>query len=220
MTGPLITGLPLWQRHEQRVLTVLRGALLRLQANGLQGRGELELNEDFLGCIYEENERNRTLGRDYVDHPLVHDGLNPITPSAGNASSGRKRPDLQWQILDHGAPNPRYSVRSFAIECKRLGNPPPKGRNLNGRYVVEGVHRFRDPDFQYGRDVSTGAMVGYIQSSTPRQTVSSVDAALQRRGFPVLTPLNSSNALLLEMDHSFKRTFKASPFRLVHLWIT
>lgn len=220
MTGPSIKRLKLWQRHEQRVLAVLRGALRRLHANGVQGRDETDLTADLLGCMLEENEQIRRSGGDYIAHPPFHDGLNPLTPAPGNSTSGRKRPDLQWQIIDPGAPQARYSVRSFAIECKRLGDPPPGGQNLSGRYVGEGVRRFKHPGWQYGRDTPTGVMVGYVQSSPTNQVSASVNGVLRRRGFPALTPVSQPGSSPTEMDHSFDRSFDDSPFRLIHLWTT
>ena len=213
-------SLPLWPRHEQRVLAVLRGALRRLHAGGVQGRYETDLTDDLLGCMLEENKHIRESGGDYIESPPHREGLNPLTPAPGNTSSGRKQPDLQWAIIDPDAPQARFSVRSLAIECKRLGNPAPEGQGLNGRYVREGVRRFEHPDWQYGRDTPTGAMVGYIQSSQPAVVLASVNRTLGREGFPALKRVSQRGRLPIETDHSFDRSFAVSPFRLIHLWTT
>ena len=57
-----------------------------------------------------------------------------------------------------------YSVRVFAIERKRRGEPTRSRRPLNSNYVTNGIARFTAHAHLFGRDDPEGAMVGCIQS--------------------------------------------------------
>lgn len=217
MSGPLISGLPLWERHEQRVLAILHSALHLLRTKEPEGH-EPKLNRDLYLCILRVNRENHASGGPVFDFPPILDGRNPPTPDTEDSASERKLPDLSWRYIDHQEPDPHRSVRAFAIECKRLGSPSSSGWNFNLRYATDGVRRFTDPDSGYGRDVASGAMVGYVESLTFEQIVAEVNEVLTQFGVPPLA-LPPADGPLTEMDHSFARPFPISPFRLAHLWI-
>lgn len=112
MTAPLISELPLWERHEQRVLAILRSALDLLRANSPQG-DELKLNRELYLCILDVNRENKAVGNDsWFDYAPVFEGRNPPTPGTEDSASERKIPDLQWGYIDHQADHPRDSVRN------------------------------------------------------------------------------------------------------------
>ncbi len=219
MSGPQISGRLLWERHEQRVLAILRSALHRLRTKELHD-DERKLNRELYSCILEVNGQNKKSGSDsWFDYPPIYEGQNPPTPDTEDSASERKIPDLQWGYIDHQEPDPRRSVRNFAIECKRLGAPSSPGWKLNVNYVTDGVHRFADPEFRYGKDVASGAMAGYVESMSLEEIVAEVNRALNQIGVPALTFPPKLIGPLSEMKHSFDRPFENSPFRLVHVWI-
>ena len=218
MSGPLISDLPLWERHEQRVLATLRSALHRLRAKRPEG-DEPKLNRELYFCILEVNRENYEHGDSWFDYPPILDARNPPTPDSEDAASERKMPDLSWRYMDHQERDPRRSVRNFAIECKRLGSPAKSGWNFNSHYVKNGVRRFTDLEWQYGGNVATGSMVGYVESLTRGRILAEVNEALNRLGVPVLVLPSGLGDPLTEIEHSFPRPFVISPFRLVHLWI-
>ena len=219
MSGPpLISDLPLWEQHEQRVLAVLRSALHRFRANRVQG-GESKLNRELYFCLREVNKENRESGGPWIDEQLVYEGRNPPTPDTEDSPSERKIPDLQWGYENHQEADARRSVRSFAIECKRLGTPTPSGWAFNVHYVDDGVRRFADLTWRYGKDVASGAMAGYVESMTAEAIVAEVNGTLDELGVQALALPSGADGPLTEMEHSFGRPFAISPFRLVHLWI-
>lgn len=219
MSGPLISDLPLWERHERRVLAILRSALVRLSTKDPSGN-ENELNRELYDCILEVNGENHDSGSDdCLDHAPILDGPTPPTPGTQGSLIARKRPDLQLGYIDHQATDRRRGVRNFVIECKRLGAPSPSGWVFNVHYVDDGVRRFIDLQWRYGEDVATGAMVGYVESSTLAQIVADVNAALKPLGVPALALPLGAGGHLTEMEHQFDRPFAIRPFRLVHLWI-
>ena len=218
MSGPLISDLPLWERHERRVLAILRSALHRLRARRPEG-AEPKLNRELYLCILEVNRENKESGGLWLDSPPVLDARNPPTPDTEDSASERKIPDLSWGYIDHQERDPRRSVRNFTIECKRLGSPSSSGWNFNVRYVKDGVRRFTDLKWRYGKDVAKGSMVGYVESLTPEQIVAEVNGVLSQLRVSALTLPPGPDGSLTEMEHSFGRPFAISPFRLVHLWI-
>ena len=213
MSGPLITDLPLWERHVERVLENLRSALLCLRANTPQG-DELKLNRELYLCMLEVNAANQKSGDFYFEHGPIPEGQNPPTPETEDSASERKIPDLRWEYIDHRSSDGRRGVRSFTIECKRLWC-----QASSGRYVKEGVCRFVSPDSRYGNGVAAGAMVGYIESLTLLQIVAQVNTTLQSLSLPTLSKPSRPSSALIEMEHLLSRPFKVSPFRLLHFWI-
>lgn len=218
MSRPLLSDLPLWERHEQRVLSILRSALVRLRSKEPKG-DELKLNRALYFCILEVNNENRQSGDSWLDYPPLLEGRNPPTPETEGLATERKIPDLQWSYIDHQASDPRCGVRTFAIECKRLGSRSGAGAILSLRYVDDGVRRFVDLEWQYGKDVATGAMVGYVESLTSIGLVMEVNKRLNHLCLPSLTLRQESEDRLTEMEHFLDRSFELTPFRLVHLWI-
>ena len=218
MSAPLIPDLPLWERHEQRVLAILRAALHLLRTEEPEGH-EPKLNRSLYKCVLKVNRDNYTSGGPSFCSSPIMDGPNPPTPDTADSPSERKKPDLSWRYIDHQEPDPLRSVRSFTIECKRLGSPSTSGWKFNVRYARDGVRRFTDPDFGYGRDAASGSMVGYVESLTLEEIVAEVNGELPQLGVPDLDLPSQADGSLTEMEHSFTRPFPISPFRLIHLWI-
>lgn len=218
MNGPLISELPLWERHEQRVLAILRSALERLQTRIPQGN-ETALNRELYFCILDVNSQTKESGDpSWFEHPPVFEGRNPPTPDTEDTASERKIPDLQWGYIDHQASDPRRSARYFVIECKRLG-VPSHAKRTNLHYVKNGIHRFIELEWQYGKDTATGAMIGYAETPTLEEIAVDVNGELKRLGVPTLDLPPETESPLTEMEHSLERPFEITPFRLVHLWI-
>jgi len=217
VTGPRIPDLPSWEQYEQRVLAILRSSLHRLRVQRPEG-DERTLNREFYFCILDAI-RDHIESGGSLDQLPFYEAQNPPTPDTEDSASEQKIPDLSWRYMDHQERDPRRSVRSFAIECKRLGSPSRAGWNFNLHYVRDGVRRFIDCEWQYGRDVASGAMVGYIESLPPEEIVAEVNRELIQMEVPALDLPEGAHGSLAEMAHSFSRPFPLSPFRLVHLWI-
>nr|VFK16875.1 MAG: hypothetical protein BECKLPF1236B_GA0070989_11047 [Candidatus Kentron sp. LPFa] len=129
----------------------------------------------------------------------------------------RKKPDFQWQYDDLEEPDPQSAMRSFAVECKRLG----KGQNFNKKYVTRGVIRFRHPGWRYGKDLSEGLMIGYIQSGEHNGIRAKINETLRSEDIDELTCNDSEwkKAGISRLEHRFTREFPVSPFRLAHFWL-
>jgi hypothetical protein len=198
-------------------MDIFRRALVLLAASRPDG-GEPELNRALYDCV-QIAIRHRYLDGDHVPYaPVSYEARNAPTPATKGSSSERKIPDFQWGYLDHQQPNPLNSARYFAIECKRLGKRT-RSSVFNVLYVEEGVVRFVDPAYKYGKEVSEGAMVGYVESMTREAVLAEVNEAAASHNLSALTYTKSGPGPLHELVHIFEREFRISPFALSHLWV-
>lgn len=219
MPQPQLSELPLWERHEARVLAILREALDLLRTRWPAG-GEPALNRELFMCILDVNRRNQEAGNDHwFDYAPAYEARNPPAPDTEDSASEKKIPDFYWGYLDHQEPDPRRSSRNFVIECKRLGEPSAAGWEFNLHYVDDGARRFFDPDWRYGKDVESGAIVGYIESMDSDAIVDEVNIAAAAAGLSAIVRNGPPAPPLHHLEHTFHRTFQVTPFRLVHLWI-
>ena len=134
----------------------------------------------------------------------IVEGLDPVEDGCGQLHAGL----------------PFLGVEQFGLHARPEGlhRGVVVGWQFNVRYVDDGVRRFLDLEWQYGKDVATGAMVGYVESLTPEEIIVEVNGALDRLGVSALTLPPRIGSPLIEMEHSFDRPFEISPFQLVHLW--
>jgi len=219
MSQPRLSELPLWERHEARVVGILKGALELLRTRWPTG-GEPELNRELFLCILEVNRRNHDAGGDHwFDYAPSYEARNPPTPDTEDSASEKKIPDLYWGYLDHQEMDPRRSSRNFVIECKRLGAPSAAGWVFNVHYMDDGARRFVHPDWRYGKGVASSAMVGYIESMDPDTILDEVNLAGATHGLSPIARVGAPTPPLHELAHAVDRTFEVTPFRLLHLWI-
>lgn len=131
-----------------------------------------------------------------------------------------KRPDIQWFHDDEDAADDRHRERSFAIECKRLGNRTASGWDLNKQYVTGGVQRFRSPDWRYGNMMGEGMMIGFVQDMELPAVLSVVNAHLMNESVDSLQiEATFVKNGVSRLRHEFERSFPQSPFRLLHRWL-
>ncbi len=215
MTGPRLSSVR-WADHERRCLTVLRTALTLLSERTTESE-EDEINRDLYGCIRSA-------------HAASRDGatLPPISYEARNAPSPRdrrraarefKRPDFQWGLMDDQA-EPEDAYKYFVIECKRLAPSTRGQRNYAKLYIAEGILRFVSPKHGYGKDVESGAMVGYLQQDlSVDDALTGVNTYAAGRNVPALVLSHRDGDRAADLEHRLKRAFPVTPYRLSHLWV-
>lgn len=214
---PRLTEVDLWRNHELRVQAVLQDALLLLDRD--PGDDEPALNRKLYMCVLQANRARQVRGQEAFDYPPEYEARNAPTPDTEGKPAENKIPDFAWRYLDPDVEDSRRSSRDYHVECKRLGATTPSGWDLNRNYVANGVNRFRDDEFRYGKDVATGAMVGYIESMTPDDVLDEVNAAARDLGFPEVDHVSTHSDRLLEHECLLTRRFPVSPFRISHLWV-
>lgn len=217
MTSPIrIPDLPLWERHQEKVLAIAREALQLLKEDWPSG-DERVFNKQLLFCLLKANSNARNRGEPHFDYTPTWEAQTQPVPDSDEGPE-HKRPDFHWSLIDHEAPDPTRSGRYFVMECKRLGEASASGWSFNRHYVDDGIVRFVDAEWQYGRGVSSGAMVGYIETIGFSGVLDAVQTRIGEQSLPPLSTLSSADDLS-ELDHSLERPFAVTPFRLIHLWI-
>lgn len=209
---PRLSQLPLWERHVEVVLAVLRDALQILSERWPTG-GELDRNRFLVECLLLAIRDRYEKGLHTIDSPIFNEARNQPSPETAGEPPERKIPDFQSGYIDHLAPDPLYSAKYFVIECKRLGDA-----TFNENYVKKGIVRFIDPDFRYGNNVKSGAMVGYVEGAPLDSIIEAVNAVLEGHGIAPLSHDLQSHPLN-ELNHLLIRSFPESPFTLSHFWI-
>lgn len=230
MPGPRLNPGKLWHDHVEAVLVIVRGALRSLSdvplrpTSGVDCRmaGENAINRELYFAILDENSAQAAVGSPYAfNHPPAPEANNlPSPEDARRVPREDKRPDLQWNIIDHLQPSSR-SVKSFVIECKLLGTPRRSDWPFNENYVHHGICRFIERSHLYGKGDTDGAMVGYVQSMLPRNILDEVNGHAAGVSVPSLVPRPGAwpRGPVWELGHDLARPAGGSPYRLNHLWV-
>lgn len=207
-----LSQVDLWHRHASAVIDIIRRAADLMIANGDHGL-EPDLNRQLLMYMYQVIRTLEEQGLFVPGGYPILEALNQPTPGTKGTSSEYKRPDLQWGYRDSQVPDPMDAARIFHIECKRIGTS-----TLDPLYVREGIVRFVDHTWRYGKDVRDGAMIGYVEQRGPDAALIGVNAASSAAGIPLMVDVSQYGARR-ELDHELSRGFAKSPFKLHHVWV-
>ncbi len=207
---PRLSALRLWPAREAECLELLAEALTQLARNPGTDPNEDSINRRLMRFLDAVTWRaGGTMG------PVVYEGRSSPAPSDDlRASREFKRPDFAWLWIDDLATDPMFSRREFVVECKRLGAEPfPK------RYVTDGILRFINATHAYGKDMPSGAMVGYMQSILVNDAVQRVNDAATDHGVPALTLRGRRRDEQAKLEHQVMRDFDSRSFSLTHIWV-
>ncbi|RJT23811.1 hypothetical protein D3227_38265 [Mesorhizobium waimense] len=211
-----------WQNHVDKIEAILHVALRELRKEGVSGN-ETHMNREFYFRILRANQQV------YRQSPAKALS-NPPTPEAQNLPSRsdaepdprtKKIPDFQWSFIDHEAEDPDEGVRTYVIECKKLGKPDRADWNYNENYANHGVLRFVHPAHLYGKDAVAGAMVGYVHSMEFSSIHSEVDTIVSTHAIASL-PHPATGWIaggVSTIDHELTRAQGVSPYKLRHFWV-
>lgn len=218
---PTIFDKDLWVQSEERVLDLCARSLRKLRdCPCVRQATEPEINRKLFLCMAQANRDLTTVGKGFGHLPQPEAVNLPDPNNERRADWERKIPDFQWQIIDHLAPAVD-SVRSYAIECKRLGSPPRRDWILNEEYVANGMCRFANESHRYGNRCRSGAMIGYMQSMSFHSILSEVNKHARTYAVGKLVPMPKSSCddTVKRLQSLLCRTFSASPFHLRHMWV-
>lgn len=201
------------------MLGVLREALYQLCQDPPESLEENAINRQLYFHLLRVNQRRQRNGEGPMagSVPRWECPIQP-TPQTVDTASEFKRPDFTWGFQDASAPMPERSVRDFVVECKRLGDPVSRSWNLNRNYVLNGILRFVDSKHSYGKDTSSGAMIGYVQTSSVSTIRDAVNDETSRSAIPALSHAASSEWEHTEHLQRLRREFEPTDFTLHHLW--
>ena len=217
--GPRLQTLGIWAKREAMCLAIIERALQLLREESDLPESECDLNRRFYFRLLQSSRELHPL--DPVA-PIAECNNQPDPDDEVRAVREHKRPDFQWVYLDMYEPDPEHSSKQFTVECKRLGVPRSAGwifNIFNVNYVTNGICRFRNPVWGYGRRFRSGAMVGYWQSMELQQVLKEVNEEAAKNGLPQIVPVGEPILDGHRTEHKFDRSFPDSPFCLRHLWI-
>jgi hypothetical protein len=174
------------------------------------------LNRRLLFLARRENYRLIKKGRGCRSNIYYEASNQPAVDDAIRAGREWKRPDFTCGLVDAQAGVDRF----MAIEGKRLGEPPSPSWVLNENYINNGIWRFIDDEWAYGKDTASGIMIGYIQTMAFTGILKEVNGCGKTKRVPALRPSRARRiGSIVRMQHSFPRCFPLTPFRLVHIWV-
>jgi hypothetical protein len=214
--GPSLFAYDFWGAHEIRCLSIIERALILLRQDEHLPSSEDELNYRFYFCLLEAT---RELIPESELSPISECNNQPDPDSVRTARMA-KRPDFQWVVIDRYESEAHQSSKQFVVECKRLGAASSSGWVFNINYVNNGIERFRDLAWGYGKRFRSGAMVGYWQSMEPHEVLAEIHAESQTKPLPDLVIIGAWKPNdVSRLEHTFERPFNISPFHLHHLWV-
>jgi hypothetical protein len=205
-----------WMTFKKDIANILIEALKLLRQRSDLVKDERELNRLLYHCLGQANL--------HFGLPMpAYDARNP--PHLMDEQKAKRednRPDFYWTLMDHEAKYQDW-YRTFALECKRLGQKSDGGWVFNEHYVTDGILRFFLVDKGYGKGCETGAMVAYIQDMELEEILSEVNAHLSRNepSIPLLAVLSIGwqQQGVSCLHHTFSRSYNPSLFFLQHFWI-
>jgi hypothetical protein len=211
---PRLSKLRLWAAREKECLDLLAQALARLAGDPGPDADEDNINRRLMRFLDASGAQGGMGARNTLG-PVVYEGRSSPAPSdPTRASREFKRPDFAWLWFDDLVADPMLSRREFVVECKRLGvDPFPR------RYVTDGILRFVKDSHAYGKDMRSGAMVGYLQSIPIDTAVKQVNANVTSRNVSTLKLRSKRGDDEAKLEHRVTREFDVSPFLLTHLWV-
>ena len=214
MSGPpKLTSLALWDKFERRCLQLLKEAMQALACEPAD-MSEIDLNRKLYWAITKAARQITEYGPFFPG--VVLDGRNlPAASDGARAAREFKIPDLYWVYVDALANDFEEINKRFVVECKRLTDP---SSTYGGRYVHDGIDRFKNVSHNYSKGMPSGAMVGYLQVVLVDDAFLSVDAVVRADAIPPLDIQNRDGERSLELAHTLMRPASEPPIRLTHVW--
>ena len=217
MSRPNLFTLDTWGRHENLVLEVFRCALVRLEGESDLPEDENRLNRKVYFLVLKENRRLLEEGRG-CRSPIMYESRNqPAAETPDPLEREWKRPDFKCGFVDSQSEYPLF----LDLECKRLGHRSSGGSVFNKLYIEKGVRRFIDVDSGYGEGVTSGAMIGYLQTMSPDDILNEVNGYATKVNVPAINGTDRPwiDRGVTRLNQTLGRKMSPSPFLLRHLWL-
>lgn len=220
MARPLISLRNTWANFERRILEILRLALQMLQEQTPYPIEENDINHQLSIYLRRANYTLRREDRGLDSNPFYEARNQPDSISRTNRDD--KRPDFQWEFVDYLESDPDKSSKHYVIECKRLGLPSSPTWKLNKNYITDGVLRFIEAEWGYGKFCSSSAMVGYVQNMNLSDILGEINQIAADKQIPTINPnvegLKDND--ISQLEHQIDRQqILPRTFKLNHLWV-
>ena len=203
------------------MLEVFSLALMLLRHEGDLPDQEVDINRKLWFCIHRANRELSRDNRGLISPPSYDSKNAPDRDDEERAARENKRPDFSCGFYDHQESDPDKSAKFYVIECKRLGLPSSSWI-LNKNYVQYGICRFIEPEWGYGKSVSSSAMVGYVQSMELQDILAEVNNEIVNNTLNTirLSDEGWKEDGVSQLEQSLNRSrVQPARFRLRHMWV-
>jgi hypothetical protein len=202
-------------------LEIFKLALKMLREESSLPDNENEINRKL--CFLVRRANRDLLDRNQgIESPITYESNNqPDADDVTRSSRENKRPDFQWGVCDRNEVDPDRMEKFYIIESKRLGSPSSNTWILNKNYVINGIKRFVDPDWGYGKSSTSGAMIGYIQDMELQTILDEVNTNAASELLPNITiSSDGEQPDITRLDQRLQREeIQPTQFDLRHLWV-
>jgi len=217
---PNLFNIGTWAAFEHFALQVFTDALLLLEKNTTLPEQEDPLNHKLLKCSRIALHALRRAGQGFPCNIMYESNNQPLATDMSRAARLTKRPDFTVTLHDPQEERASSAFLFYTIECKRLGTAVGTWV-LNQNYITNGVTRFQNRTWGYGKGYPSGAMIGYIQTMAGNTILADVNLHGTPAGMQAITCAAAWVAKgVTQLDgQSFTRIIVVSPFTLNHLWL-
>lgn len=220
MPRPNLFNIGTWGTFEQFAIEVFIEGLRLLAQKSPLPQQEDPLNRKLLTCCRNALHALRRAGKGVPCNVMYESNNQPVANDNLRAARLRKRPDFTIDMHDPQEEKAESAYLFFTVECKRLGTAAATWV-FNENYTLNGVLRFQDRTWGYGKGYPSGAMVGYIQSMPPNDVLTEVNqqGAVSGVAAIVQTAAWVARGVTRLDSQSITRVFQVTPFIIHHLWL-
>ena len=210
----------LWEKHELMYSHIFNLALkelaevtnLAVSEDAISEKLRIILTTVCFNLYRSENKEVRC--------PVWECPIQPISAEDARGGKVRKRPDFTCGLTNPFAGAAEEYEIPLHVECKRLGRTK-KSWNLNKNYTSHGIARFDSKKYSYGKNASSGLMVGYLIDLDPPSVLIDVNRHQKK-----LCPKHPQIGFSFDLGKTFRAEQKIqrqsiSPYRftIIHLWV-
>ena len=209
----------IWQRHVELYSKVFVYSLKDLyKANCLNGDEREDEISVYLWDILKRKCRKSSLKRGLeIPAPQIQTPVQDVETARNKGVNALNKPDFTCFRFNASEGE---SV-GLHIECKKLGKPSSPGWKYNKNYVTDGIVRFDSKKHQYGMNVVSGMMIGYIVSMLPRDILKEVNESQKNflNGYPALKFNFLLRPVFSDQQKITRKHVIPKNFYLLHLWV-
>jgi len=225
LTNKIPSASILWQRHEELILEVFVRALKMLCLEKNLPDAENRINETLYLKARLMYFKLPSKQRPAFFGLFLEPQNQPQTEKDVGEKFLLKKPDLKWRLENKLDPDPYTAIKDYDIECKRLGRPLRRDRVLNEDYVKKGILRFLNVEHSYGKGMTLGAMIGYVQNMEFKDILKEINQCIiqiQTHNIPSIkfsAKKNSRKEVIETAQKLYRTEISPSSFNLRHIWV-
>ncbi|MFC1588031.1 hypothetical protein ACFL54_06965 [Planctomycetota bacterium] len=211
----------LWKRHEDIYVSIFFSALSELASRKLVEGNEDVISESLCPILRKLCFDNQRSGFGEIRTPVWEAPIQPVNEDELN-NGNQKRPDFTCSLYNSCADSPEELEIPFHVECKLLGEPTSPSWNLCKNYTTNGIARFDNTTHAYGERASSGVMIGYIISMTPKTVLKNINQYKRQemKQVPDIVFRWVRETFVWKSRNAFNRAHvQPMEFCLTHIWV-